>query len=104
TAAENLEYGRLCYYKGQYEAAARYYETAFSLDTHAADNPGSGDRWIAARCAALAGLGRGADAPAEEPERARRRRQALDWLRADLALWQKRADSSYLGQRAAARQ
>jgi hypothetical protein len=40
----------------------------------------------AARCAALAGCGRGADgANLSEAERAPWRKQARDWLRADLA-------------------
>jgi serine/threonine-protein kinase len=104
TAKENLEYGRLCYYKHQFATAARFYETAFVLEPHVADNPGAERRWLAARAAVLAGLGGSADAPADEAERTHWRRQALDWLRADLALWQKRVDSSYLGQRAAARQ
>jgi hypothetical protein len=42
----------------------------------------------AARAAALAGCGVGQDAgELDEPERRRWRKQALDWLRADLASW-----------------
>ena len=48
----------------------------------------SGDRYSAACAAALAGCGKGADAAAlDGPERARWRRQALAWLRADLDHW-----------------
>ncbi len=93
TAAEDLEYGRLCGFKQRFTAAARFFEAAFVLDPLAADNLAAGQRYLASRCALLAGLGHGSDTPAEEPERTRWRRQALKWLRADLALWQKRADS-----------
>ena len=49
-----------------------------------ADELQAGRRYQAARAAA----GQGEDAaPLDEPEQARRRQQALDWLRADLALW-----------------
>jgi hypothetical protein len=45
-------------------------------------------RYHAACAAALAGCGQGHDAAGlDANERARLRRQALDWLRADLAAW-----------------
>jgi tetratricopeptide (TPR) repeat protein len=91
TAAENLEFGRLCACKQQWVAAARLFQTAFALDPAAAENLAAESRSLAARAAVLAGLGRGNDAPSGEEERGPWRRQALDWLRADLALWQKRA-------------
>jgi serine/threonine-protein kinase len=45
-------------------------------------------RYHAARAAAQAGCGRGTDAAGvEEKERAQWRKQAQEWLRADLAAW-----------------
>jgi serine/threonine-protein kinase len=99
TAAANRDYGRLCGYKELNAAAARFYEAAFALDPKPADG-----REAAARCAALAGLGRGGDAPAGEEERAHLRRLALEWLRTDLGLWQMRTEGKGAGTRNAARQ
>jgi hypothetical protein len=58
------------------------------------------------RCvAALAGCGQGADAAKlDEKERARLRRQALDWLRADLTAWGKLLDKQPEKARAAVQQ
>src|SRR5262249_25657009 len=51
---------------------------------------GSGQRQVAAR----AGTGQGEDAgQLTEPQRARMRNQALEWLHADLAAWTKLADT-----------
>ncbi|HZY90956.1 MAG TPA: hypothetical protein VFE78_39395, partial [Gemmataceae bacterium] len=53
--------------------------------------------------AALASAGRGADDPKpDDKERARVRGQALGWLRADLALWQKQTDPGKAESRALA--
>jgi serine/threonine protein kinase len=61
---------------------------AFAPEPPLSGDQTSGHRYIAACAAALAGRGRGEDAKSqEEKEHARRRRQALDWLRADLAAW-----------------
>jgi serine/threonine protein kinase/Flp pilus assembly protein TadD len=82
-AAECLAFGQFCVYRRHNAAAVRFYAAAF-----AAGPPDH--RYNAACAAALPGCGQGEDSQAlGEPERARLRRQALDWLRADLAAWQK---------------
>src|SRR5262249_54035044 len=61
-------------------------------------------RYPAARCAALAGCGLGEDgAKVGETERPRWRRQAREWLRADLAVWAKILDSGSPAARALVR-
>jgi hypothetical protein len=50
----------------------------------------STNRYNAACAAALAGSGQGKDdPPLDEAAKARWRKQAIDWLRADLAAWSK---------------
>ena len=67
-------------------AVARLYAEAFDAAPSLADDLGAGHRYNAARAAALAGCGQGADATGlGEDERARLREQARQWLRADLA-------------------
>jgi eukaryotic-like serine/threonine-protein kinase len=57
-------------------------------------------RYPAARCAALAGCGGGEDgAKLSNAERARWRKQAREWLRADLAVWAKMLESGSLATR-----
>jgi tetratricopeptide (TPR) repeat protein len=74
--------------QARHAAAARSYAEAFAAVPKLADDPGTGNRYKAARAAALAGCGRGNDAAdLDDAERARLRQQALDWLRADLAAW-----------------
>jgi serine/threonine-protein kinase len=107
---ERLALVGVCQFQGRPHVAARLYAEAFASDPALAEDLASecraraalGDRqpvgrveelaaegrYPAARCAALAGCGRGEDgAGLGEAERARWRRQARDWLRADLALW-----------------
>jgi eukaryotic-like serine/threonine-protein kinase len=106
-----------CQSRGFYHAAARCYADAFAADPALAEDLTSqcrfraarGDqqpvgrleelatecRYPAARCAALAGCGLGEDgAKLSEAERTRWRKQARDWLRADLAMWAKTLDSN----------
>jgi tetratricopeptide (TPR) repeat protein len=79
--AERIDLARLCTRKQLNRAALRYYREAFAaqptlLPPHSYD---------AACVAALAGCGRGQDADQlDDAERARLRRQALDWLSANL--------------------
>ena len=65
----------------------------FFHDPKLADDFQSGARYAAARSAARAGCGQGEDAKAlDDQTQAGWRKQALDWLRADLALWSKQLD------------
>jgi tetratricopeptide (TPR) repeat protein len=91
SAAERLDLARLCgQYQQRYAAAARFYAEAFADQPRLADDLDSNCRYNAACAAALAAAGRGRDAAAlGGQERARLRRQARDWLRADLAAWTK---------------
>jgi tetratricopeptide (TPR) repeat protein len=84
---EGIEIAQLCLYKRLSRAAARFYEEAFVAQPKLAERPNS-HRYNAACVAALAGCGQGKDADRlDGKERAGLRRQALDWLRADLAAW-----------------
>jgi serine/threonine-protein kinase len=76
-----------------FAAAARFYTEGFKARPGLAENLGSGIRYSAACAAALAGGGQGQDAKKlNATERSRLRRQALDWLRADLAAWRKQLE------------
>src|SRR5262249_47538772 len=82
---------------------ARFYAGAFAADPKLAEALRAGHRYDAACYAALAAAGQGADVPKPDgKERARLRGQALGWLRADLVVWQKQADSGLADSRAAA--
>jgi tetratricopeptide (TPR) repeat protein len=86
-ASELLELAELCRGYGRPQAAAGLYALAFVARPELADDLGIGARYHAACAAARAGIGDGADgAQLGEQERADLRRQALAWLRADLAL------------------
>jgi serine/threonine protein kinase/Flp pilus assembly protein TadD len=89
-ASDRAELAGLCQqYKGLYVVAVRLYCDAFAADPALAEKLGSpASRYDAACAAALAGCGQGNDADqTDDKERARLRRQALDWLRADLAAY-----------------
>ena len=113
---ERLALLGICQSRGCWGAAARLFADAFAADpgladdltaecfrraTHGADLPAdrteafnAACRYRAARCAALAGCGRGNDRDKlGAAQRTRWRRQARDWLRADLAMWIKSLDS-----------
>jgi tetratricopeptide (TPR) repeat protein len=87
-AAERVELAQVCVAKKLYGAAARFYQEAFADEPRMAEDLRAGRRYEAARAASRAGGGQGKDDPAPDEEaRARWRKQALDWLKADLALW-----------------
>jgi serine/threonine-protein kinase len=74
-------------------ALARIYAKAFAAEPSLAEDYRANRRFNAARAAALVGSARGEDvAGVGEPERARWRQQARQWLRADLAAWNQALD------------
>jgi len=86
SAAERLELRELCHIKKLYAAAARFSRDAFVAEPKLAEDVAAGTRYDAACAAALAGCGQGKDAAdLDDAERARWRRQALEWLRLELA-------------------
>jgi serine/threonine-protein kinase len=93
--AERVVLARLCHTpkQGLHRAAARLYAEAFAAQPGLADDVKEAHRFRAACAAALAGCGQGKDAPATSQERVRWRKQALEWLRADLAIWARYAES-----------
>jgi hypothetical protein len=88
SARESLDLATLCRRKRTYAAAARFFDSAFAADSKLADDVNAAHRYDAACSAALAAAGKGEDAAKlDDKERARLRKQALGWLRADLALF-----------------
>ncbi len=82
------------------QAAARLYVAAFGDNPKLADDLITRHRYDGARYAALAGSSQGKDAESlEDKERSRWRKQALDWLRADLAAYTKLVENGTLADR-----
>jgi serine/threonine-protein kinase len=94
--ADRLALAEFCYkYKKSYGKAAHLCADAFASNPKLAEDLESSHRYNAACYAALAAAGRGTDAAKiDSQERAGLRKQALSWLRADLALWTKRLESA----------
>jgi tetratricopeptide (TPR) repeat protein len=93
-AAERIEFAQVCRFRGLPGVSARLYGEAFTEQPELAEDLKAAHRDDAACAAALAGCGRGKDAAkVDATERARWRKQALEWLRADLTLWAKLLDS-----------
>jgi tetratricopeptide (TPR) repeat protein len=86
---EQLALAQMCReYKRLYFTAVRFYNDAFAAQPKFVDDLQQEPRYTASRAAALAGCGQGQDADQTDvKERFRLRRQALDWLRADLAAY-----------------
>ena len=95
-AVEQLELALICQqFKRLNAAAARFYAGAFAIDPKLADDMKQQRRYNAACAAALAGCGKGKDVDKlNDPEKAKLRSQAIEWLKADLAHWTKLAGSA----------
>jgi hypothetical protein len=93
-ADEAVTLAEMCQeYKKRHVAAVRLYADAFAAESKLANDLQAGHRYNAACSAALAAAGQGEDAgKLEDKERARLRKQALDWLRADLDLSAKQVE------------
>jgi tetratricopeptide (TPR) repeat protein len=86
-AVECLGLAIVCQYSKQFHSAVRFYAESFAAQP-GLENPQRGHRYDAACSAAWAGCGQGKEAAAlGSKEKACLRRQALDWLRADLQGW-----------------
>lgn len=84
---EQTEFAQLCYYKKQHVAATRLWLSAFNADPKLMVKLEAGYRYQAACSAVLAASGIGVAAnPVDDNTRLQWRKQALDWLKADLAL------------------
>jgi tetratricopeptide (TPR) repeat protein len=94
-ARERIVWASLCLHTRRYVAAARLSREAFEAEQKLANDLQAAHRYRAATAAALAGVGQGRDAgPLSDQARAAWRRQALAWLKADLAAWRSRNDGS----------
>ncbi len=101
--AERRGLAELCQSRRLYHAGARLFADAFAADPRLADDLKVADRYNAACFASLAAAGQGDDAAKlDDAERSRLRRQALDWLRADLTLWTRLLESGQPADRPAA--
>jgi tetratricopeptide (TPR) repeat protein len=102
---ERLALLGVCQFTDRTRASARLYAEAFAAAPRLAQDLRAGHRYHAARAAARAGCGRGADAGGSgETERTQWRAQAREWLRADLAAWGQALDSDSATARASVRQ
>jgi Flp pilus assembly protein TadD len=89
--ADAVELAFLYARRGRLTAACRLYAEAFAADSRLAKDQWNGYRLLAAAAAARAAAGAHAEsARLDEATRAALRRQALAWLREDLAAWDKR--------------
>jgi eukaryotic-like serine/threonine-protein kinase len=93
SAREYLLAADLCWRcKKRYAAAVRLFADAFAADATLVEMLDA-YRYRAARAAAQAGCGQGQDAAGlDDKERARLRKQAFDWLHADLSAWRRRLE------------
>jgi tetratricopeptide (TPR) repeat protein len=86
--AERLAFAQMAYDTKRYAVAARFWSEALESDPKLADEREAQHRYSAACAAALVASGKGEDDPKpDEDARARLRRQALNWLRAELEAW-----------------
>jgi tetratricopeptide (TPR) repeat protein len=100
--AERFRLAEVCTGKKLHHAATRLYVAAFAADPKQADDLRAAHRYNAACSAALAAAGQGEDAARlDDKQKARLRTQALDSLRADLALRRQQLESGQPAGRAA---
>ncbi len=104
-ATEGVQLGTMSYYKKKFSGSAQLFANAFRTDPKLAEDMKIQNRYNAACAAALAGCGQGKDEPPlDEAAKAHWRKQAIDWLKADLAFWSKQVEASPQQARAAVAQ
>jgi tetratricopeptide (TPR) repeat protein len=101
-AAERVAVAEMCYDRGFYGAAVRFWGEAIDADPALAANRDNQIRYSAACAAALAAGGRGKDNRASTAaSNAKLRKQAKQWLTADLGDWSRLFEGANAPQRAA---
>jgi serine/threonine-protein kinase len=94
-AAERLALALRAYETQRYATATRLWAGALEADPKLAADREAQHRYNAACAAALAGCGKGKDdSPRDDTSKGTLRRQALDWLSAELAAWSTILESS----------
>ncbi len=82
------------YHRRFFAASAALWFAFFATDPKLADDMTAHNRYNAACSASLAAAGQGFDKPPlDDQAKTRWRRQALEWLKVDLAYWAKQAES-----------
>jgi serine/threonine-protein kinase len=94
----------LCWFKLRYRDSARVFAHAFAADPDLARDAALERRYMGARFAAMAAAALGDGKDLDDAERARLRKQALAWLRADLDAWRKVLESGSDDDKALARE
>ena len=92
--AERLALAQRAYDKDLHATAARLWGDALAANPSLADDRNAQHAYNAACAAARAGCGRSKDDPSpDEVAKANLRKRALDWLKAELAVWSRLLDS-----------
>jgi tetratricopeptide (TPR) repeat protein len=87
---ESLGLARLFHRRQLYGASARFWAETFKIQPALAEDMQAANRHYAACAAAMAGAGQGKDdPPLDDKAKACWRKQAPDWLKADLLAWSK---------------
>ena len=93
-SAEELAFADLAFFAKQFTASARMFGGAFRSDPKLAEDMTTFHRYNAACAAARAAASaEGDQARLSEQERRRWRKQAIEWLKMDLAHWTKQVQS-----------
>src|SRR5207244_4162050 len=88
-SAECLAVAQIAYHGKHFAAAAHLWAKALESDPKLGDDRQAQHRVSAARAATLAAAGKGMDKPPPDEAKPKFRRDALDWLKAELTIWGK---------------
>ena len=99
---ERLQLAQRAYDKALHKTAAKLWSDALDANSKLGDDRQAQHRYNAACATALAGCGKGKDdPPPSDDEKTKLRRQSLDWLKTELDVWTKLAQSANNDQRGA---
>ena len=93
--AERLEYAQIAYDNQRFALASRLWSEALAVDPNLVEDRREQHLYNAACAAALANDGKSRDEPPlDESTKTKLRSQALEWLKAELAIWSKLLDAN----------